>query len=403
MKKMLVSVALAAVLAVPSFGADGQVAANANNEFGLELFKNTQKTTAKGNKFLSPASAYLALAMLYNGATGETADQIAEALALTGLTLEEINESSQALMTALTETSEFELNIANSVWARQGYKIKSDFKRNVNKHFDASVDTLDFDADDASKIINAWVMHQTKGKIDSIVPDKLPENLVMFLANAIYFDAKWALPFDPNDTRERPFNGRNGVEKVAMMSNTGNFKYASLRNGEGIELPYGQKNEASMILFKPSQDLDTFVSGLDAASWASTVSAIRGAQSTYGSVTIPSLELEYEDTLNGTLQAMGMKRAFANNAQLGELVELKAGKNVKVTSVLQKTFLKVYEEGTIAAAVTGISVGITSLPPQPKFNFVADSPYVLAIRDNRTGAILFFGAIAMPEGGKLPN
>lgn len=404
MKAMIMGVAL--VLSSLSWAEipDAKAAAKANNSFGVKLFQETKIETEKGNKFLSPVSAYLALSMAYNGATGKTLAEMEKTLALVGISRADVNEANLKLLKSLTSRGkEFQLEIANSLWAKKGFDLKEPYVKRVKASYLASLDVLDFKLPTASKTINSWVAKSTHDKITSIVPEKLPDDLRLLIVNATYFDAKWRKQFNPNKTTEQAFRvSRTKSVKVPMMSQTADYKYISTRTLQAVELPYGTERNptVSMIVVKP-RDLKDFVARMTDETLDSLAEQLDRQEESYGTVTMPSLELKYEALLNAALMSdkLGMKRAFSDSAELDEITS----ERVAISQVLQKTFLKVFEEGTIAAAVTGISVGTTSVPPPPVFDLKVDSPYFVAIRDKKDGAVLFMGAIAEPEGGKLPE
>lgn len=405
MKKFwVVSLALAAATSFAIEPPSERTAAQANNQFGLGLFKTVTKRNDKGNKFLSPVSAYLALSMAYNGASGETLNQMEATLGLARLDRDEVNQANQLLIRSLNSRgSEFQLSVANSLWSRKGFDLKQSFVDRVGPVYGARLATLDFNLPSASKEINQWVSDQTKGRIPTIVPAQLPRELQLLLVNATYFKAEWTRKFSANATRLAPFSVPTGrgarVVKVPTMSTTSHFRHLVSEGTEVIDLPYGQ-GSVSMTVLLPAKDvtLAALESSLTRESWARLVADLDRATTQYGTITMPKLELTYQEMLNGALQSLGMKRAFTDAAQFDGIT----GTRVSISSVLQKTFLAVDEKGTEAAAVTGISVGTTSVPPKPVFHMVVDRPYAFAIRDHKSGAILFLGSITEPEGGKLP-
>lgn len=404
MKAMIVAMALVVGSLGWAESHDAKGAAKANNAFGVKLFRETKKETDKGNKFLSPVSAYLALSMAYNGATGRTRAEMESALAVAGLVRDDVNEGNLALLKSLTSRrKEFELAIANSLWAKKGFDLKDAYVERVKRHYLATLDVLDFALPSASKTINAWVAKATRDKISSIVPEQLPDELRLLIVNATYFDAKWRIPFSKEATRNRPFKvSRTKTVQVPMMTQTADFKYVATRTLQAVELPYGQSESptVSFIVVKP-RSLDDFLARMTDETLDSLAEQLDREKEKYGTVTMPSLELKYESLLNDALQSdsLGMKRAFTDFAELDEITD----ERVSISQVLQKTYLKVFEEGTIAAAVTGISVGATSAPPPPEFDLTVDEPYFLVIRDKKEGAVLFMGSIREPEGGKIPE
>lgn len=195
----------------------------ANTKFGFKLFSEILKQDSSKNIFISPASVALALAMTYNGASGETQQAMAKTLELQGINLLELNSGNAAMLTALEDTdSQVELTIANSLWVRQEYPIKQDFLQR-QKFYKAKVTNLDFSDRNAPTVINNWVKQSTDGKINQIIGNINP-NDVLFLINAIYFKGKWTTQFDKNQTADYPFYLAAGNRKHPMMSQKGEYR-----------------------------------------------------------------------------------------------------------------------------------------------------------------------------------
>ena len=292
-----------------------------------------------------------------------------------------------ALLTGLDPTVRFQ--VANSVWAREGYPFEPSFSDTVGHYFDATTRTLDFGDAASAAVINDWVAEATDGRIDEIL-DRITAQQVMFLINAIYFNGDWARPFDPRNTGRGAFTRRDGtVAQVDMMSEPKVSQlFAELSDGtKALELTYG--GEAfSMVFVLPAEAVDAFAlaATLDRAQWDAWLEAV----DTVGEVTVrmPKYELEYERTMNDDLSALGMPSAFAPGA--ADFSRLASG--VHVDFVKQKTFLKVDEVGTEAAAVTVVAIA-ESLGP----HIFLDRPFLFAIRERLTGTIVFIGVIGDPS------
>lgn len=393
-----VAILLALGLSTPLPASETSAAAQANNEFGIALFKATAKRTAQGNKFLSPISAFLALSMAYNGTEGQTQAEMERALAVTGLTRTQVNHANRELIAALTTDRDFELRIANSLWAKQGFVMKGDFVATVRSNYGAAVEVLDFRLASSADTINDWVKEQTKNKIVGVVRHPLPPGLRLLLINATYFEADWTAPFDSGLSRDADFSRDNGsTVQVPTMHGSSRWKHIETEAYEAIELPYGEAADAAMVVIVPKSDLVAFESNLAGEVWENLVSELEAVPPRLGTLALPSLEIEYQSSLVGSLQQMGMRQAFTSNAELGALTD----DPVSISDVLQKTYVKVFEKGTIAAAVTGIGFGSTSVPNY-EYHMKVDRPYAFGIRDKRSGALLFFGTVQEPEGGKLP-
>jgi serpin B len=365
----------------------------ANTTFGFKLFSELLKQEGNQNVFVSPSSIAIALSMAYNGASGETQQQMAKTLELQGMSLTELNQAN-ATLKALLETPDagVQLAIANSLWARQGVPFKPAFIQHNQKFYGAQVTDLDFAAPNATATINNWVKENTRGKISQIVDSLKPDD-VMFLINAIYFKGTWAKAFDKTDTVNKPFYRADGSQKRhPMMAQTGSYKYYETNQFQAVSLPYDKK-QVSMVLFLPKKsfNLPDFTKTLTAESWQQWMSRFRTQP---GSVQVPRFKLEYEVELKKALSALGMPIAFdASKANFDAL----STASTKIDQVKHKTFVDMNEEGTEAAAATSVGIVATSMPMNEPFRMVVDRPFFCAIRDNRTGTILFMGAIVDPK------
>jgi serpin B len=370
--------------------------ASANVAFGFDLFAQLVRQDASKNLFISPISVSTALAMAYNGAAGETQRAMAEALRLQGLELPKVNQAYLALLNSLGGLNpEVEVSIANSIWGRKGILWNEGFLARNRTYYRAEVTSLDFDPA-ARDSINNWVSDKTKGKIKGVVDD-IKQSDVMFLINAIYFNGTWLSPFDKKLTTDHTFHLAGGAEKLhPMMSQHGRFMYLKGDGFQAVKLPY-KKPQVGMHVFLPDEgsSLEQFLKSVNGESWQSWMSRFSQAE---GDVVLPRFKLEYKAELSSALTALGMGVAFTDQADLSGMVEpqtvLPGG--LYIDSVLHKAVVDVNEEGTEAAAVTSVVVGVTSMPAFT-FHFVADRPFFFAICDEGTGTILFMGAVFDPQ------
>ena len=370
---------------------DEQIAI-ANNQFGFKLFKNIVHFNHTKNVFISPTSIAIALAMTYNGASGETQQAMASALELQELSLKDVNLSYQKLQQDWQQSdSQVQLSIANSIWAKQGIPFKHKFLKNNREYYQARITNLDFTNPRAKNIINSWVQEATQGKIERIVGNIKPED-ILFLINAIYFKGNWANQFDKKLTKTESFHlSPDFSQPQRMMSQTGKYRYYENNQFQAISLPYGQ-SRLSMYIFLPRQnsDLATFSQQLNLDNWQQWKQQF---QLTPGSITIPRFQLEYEVELKQALTALGMGIAFeANRADFAEMTS----QSVLIDRIKHKTFVEVNEEGTEAASVTSIGIGITSVNPTQPFEMIVNRPFFCAIADNLTDTILFMGSVVNP-------
>ncbi|MCL2413576.1 MAG: serpin family protein [Bacteroidales bacterium] len=368
---------------------------NTTNYFSFKIFREVSRLQEKPNTFFSPLSLNLALGMLYNGTTGETRTEMAEVLGIDHFTDAEINEYFQKMMQALLNIDPLtEISIANSIWYRDSdcFYVKQSF-RDINRtYFDAEVRGLDFDRPDAVDIINQWCSDKTNGRITEII-DKINDDVVMYLINALYFKSKWKFEFDRANTRSGDFTKAKGqTTRVNLMTQTAGLRYFQDQYLSAVELPYG--NEAfSMVLILPTFPntcIDKLVEHLDNDTWQNIVENLHEQNI---NLRLPRFRVESDIPLNCPVQNAGMQRIFQGGL---ENIGHSARGPLAVSNIKQKTFVEVNEEGTEAAAVTVVEVIAMSLQPNMPIPFHANRPFLYLIREQSTGTILFIGRMDDP-------
>jgi serpin B len=367
----------------------------ANVKFSLKLYEQLLKQRPNTNTFISPASVMLALAMTYNGADGTTREGMARALELEGMSLEDVNRSFADLKSALASTDpKIQLKIGNSLWVRNSFALNPAFAERNKQHYAAQIASLDFSDPAAPRIINSWVNKNTEGKIDKII-DKINSEDILFLINAIYFKGQWQSEFKKENTKPDVFRLAGGEEKqVSMMSRSGNFSYYKGKGFQSVALPYG-KGGVRMFVFLPDEmrSLKEFEQDLTPENWEGWMKSFRSLP---GDLMLPRFKVDWESKLNDALIALGMEEAFnPQRADFSQMTNQNSGNGLYISSVVHKALCEVNEEGTVAAAVTSVTMGLTSAPPPP-FSMKVDRPFFFAIRDDQTGVILFMGSVKNP-------
>jgi len=364
-----------------------------SNQFGLKLFGKIVETEQNKNIFISPLSVSMALGMTYNGAAGTTLEAMHETLEYGDLTIQEVNESYRSLIELLTELDpKVIFDIANSIWYREGFTVENDFLTTNRDYFDAIVEALDFNRSDAADIINAWVDENTNGKIDKIVDSPIDPLTVMFLINAIYFKGTWTYEFDEENTTDDVFYLSDGSEKECkMMSHQCNHNYFENEQIQAIDLPYGDADFSMTILLpKPEVNIDSLIAQMNNETWNSWLGSFSEQEVNFY---LPKFKLEYEISLNDVLSALGMSIAFDQGQ--ADFTNINSNGGLFISNVKHKTFVKVNEEGTEAAAVTSVEIGRTSIGSGITMNI--NRPFIFAIHEQRSGTILFIGKIVEPE------
>jgi serine protease inhibitor len=372
----------------------GKKVVSAANDFGIDIFQLLlEDEPVDKNIFISPVSISLALAMTYNGAKNATEDSMAYALRMNNLTPEEINSTYKDLIEGLTSADEKVLmDIANSIWYRQGFMVEQDFL-NINSHYyNSEVQGLDFEAPESVDIINNWVAENTNNKIPTIL-DQISPDHVMFLINAIYFKAIWTLEFDPQETRDDHFRLANGnLSEISMMQYQDTINYFENDDFQAVELDYGAGN-FSMVILLPKGNLTTedLWSKTTPEIWNTWMESFNKREV---KLYLPKFTFRYEKKLNDVLKAMGMGIAFRPG--IADFTGINKQFPLNIDYVKHKTFVEVNEEGTEAAAVTIVAIELTSIGPGGTPIFRADHPFIFAIREKSTNSIVFLGKVAEP-------
>ena len=370
----------------------------ANNAFAIDLYG---RLPANVNLFFSPNSIQTALAMTYAGARGTTAEQMAKVLRLPAGGGQQIHADFGNFLKELNGAGgerAYELSVANALWGQQGSAFLPDFRNLLKTDYGAGLKELDFktDSEGARKTINGWVEKQTRDKIkDLIAPGVLTSATRLVLTNAIYFKGTWTTPFEKSATSDEPFHiSASRDVKLPMMRRTGHYDYAEGPDYQALGLPYAG-NKLAMIILLPRGGGG--LPGLEhelTPAWLSNVFANLNNQEVV--VSIPKFKMEDQFELGPVLEAMGMQAAFASDADFSGMT---GKKDLNISNVVHKAFVEVNEQGTEAAAATGVMMATMAAMPQSQPPvFAADHPFLCVIRDETSGACLFMGRLVEPAG-----
>jgi serpin B len=371
-----------------------------NGAFALDLYHALRGKG--GNLFYSPYSISVALAMTYAGARGETEQQMADALHYT-LPQDRLHPAFNALDLALASRGEgargkdgegFRLHIANAIWGQAGYTFLSEFLDVLAVNYGAGLRLVDFVAasEEARVTINDWVSEQTEGRIKDLIPSGAIDALTrLVLTNAIYFNAAWSVPFQEELTEDGPFYLLDGTEvTVPMMKQIESLGYAAGQGYQAVELPY-DGYELSMVLLVPEAgEFDAFEDALDVER---VESILQNLAPTQVALSMPKFTIESSFSLVDALDALGMPDAFSEKADFSGMT---GNRELFVSDVVHKAFVSVDEAGTEAAAATAVIMALTAAPAEP-IRVTVDRPFIFAIRDIETGALLFVGRVIDPS------
>jgi serpin B len=377
-------------------GGAQEEAAAANNRFAFDFYREIGK--GSNNAFFSPFSLTSALGMTAQGAKGTTAAQMAAALGWKGSDLDRLYDGLGQLSRLLdrSQTGQGpELAVANALWGRRGLDLRSDFLERSRQRFGAGLDEVDFAQPEAARQrINRWVEDATRNRIrDLIPPGMIRPNSGLILTNAVYFKGKWSIPFPKEASRNGTFhtNSKSSVE-TPLMHRTARFGYAEDEHFQLLEMGY-EDSDLSMVVLLPRA-----VDGLDQVRKPSSPAPVdrllKDIAHRLVDVTLPRYELTCAVDATALLKRIGMTLAFDDAADFSGITVTEP---LKISFVMHKAFVDVNEEGTEAAASTGVGMVLTAAPvPSQPVVFRADHPFLFLIRHRPTGAILFMGQVANP-------
>ncbi|WP_322798559.1 serpin family protein [Thermoflexus sp.] len=372
-----------------------------NTAFALDLYHYLRKSQG-GNLFYSPYSISLALAMTYAGARGETEQAMARTLRFS-LPSDRLHPTFNALDQALIRRGQgakgkdekgFRLRIVNALWGQVGHPFRSEFLDLLAEHYGAGLRGVDFarDPEAARALINDWVRQQTEGRIQDLIPPNAIDPLTrLVLTNALYFNAAWAEPFDPDLTREDAFYLLDGTEiRVPMMQQTTRMGYAEGEDYQAVEIPYDGWELAMVVIAPKRGQFETFEASLDTARLQEI---LQGLTPREVALTFPRFRVESFFRLAEALGAMGMRVAFTPGE--ADFSGMDGTRNLFIGDVLHKAFVAVDEAGTEAAAATAVVMKATAIGLAP-VEVKVDRPFIFLIRDLPTGAVLFVGRVVHP-------
>jgi serpin B len=371
---------------------------NGNSAFAFNLYQQLTKTNT-GNMFYSPYSISTALGMTYAGANGDTATQMAKALNFT-LPQSQLHPAFNDLALQLasrgqgasgTNGKSFALNIANALWCEKTYNFLPDFLNTLGQNYGAGVNLLDFvNSPEPSRItINNWVSNETNDKINNLIPaGAITPQTRLVLTNAIYFDAAWQNPFSADKTKNGAFNLRDGsTVSVPMMNNEGSYGYTKGSGYQAVELPYSGNQVAMDIIMPDAGNFTKFESGMTADSISDIIGNLQNGSL---SLTMPKFNFDSSFSLNDALSALGMPISFSDQADFSGMT---GNKDLTIADVVHKAFVAVDEQGTEAAAATGVVMSATAMMQN---SLTINQPFIFVIRDMQTGSILFVGRVMNP-------
>ena len=358
----------------------------AYERFSVQVLQNLYRRDAGTGEgiFFSPASVYMALGMAAEGMRGETLEQTLSVLGAADV--EALREGNRDLQSLLTGNPRAYFKLANSIWLDSGFSsdVKPAFLETNRAYYGAKAVVRPFD-DTLVPDINRWVSDRTDGMIPRML-EELPDGTAMLLLNTLLFDGKWTTPF--GDPLPGFFTGPDGERAMPMMSQESNRLWTEDALAKVTLLDYQDKRTA-MLVALPQGDLSDLIQGMTGDTLSGWLASMREEPVR---VVMPQFSMEYGTGLKEVLESLGMTEAFTEQADLSGLAD-----DTYIGEVFHKTALKVGKEGTKAAAATTVAVCDTAARIDPVKTLVANRPFLCAILDKPTGAILFAGAVENPR------
>jgi serpin B len=361
---------------------------SSNTQFAFSFFKEVS-LEKKDNYMISPASLSLAMGMLFNGTEGVTKEILSEGLGYANFSTENLSSINKNIIDNLVSDN---LKIANSNWIRNDFKVKQNFIDLNKKYYYAEVNNEDFSNPNTVDKINSWVRNNTNGKIKTIVDD-ISDATVLYLINAIHFNADWKYEFEEKNTSQEFFYPENSDKTLVDMMHleTDKLLHQNTELFSSVILPY-KNDKYSMTILLPNDGKTTndIIENINTNAWENWQNNYV-ATDVY--LSLPKFKFEYKNELKDELINLGFGNLFGTPNLNGI-----SDASLTVSEVLQKTFIDVNEKGTEAAAVTSIEIKLTSLPQVAEIN--CNKPFLFLITEKNTGSICFMGNVGKPEYSK---
>jgi len=365
---------------------------DASNEFTFDLYSEMNKSE-DGNIFYSPYSIFAALAMTYEGARGNTAAEMKSVFHFPEINI--LRPNFARIYNNINQAADdYELKTGNALWVQKDFSLLEDYIIGIKKYYGGRITNLDFirETEKSRQTINTYIEKQTNDKIKDLIPQGATNKLTrLVLTNAVYFKGTWEWQFDKDKTYQGNFKITNDnivkTEMMYMYPDKARFNYADTGDLQILELPY-KGDKISMLVLLPSEKLDDIGKNLTAEKLNEYKSQMK--ETKLDSISIPKFEFDSKYFLEETLKTMGMPAAFSENADFSGITGLR---ELFISSVIHQAYVKVDEEGTEAAAATGVIMVPTAAPLNI---FRADRPFIFLIQEKATGNILFFGRVVDP-------
>lgn len=355
-------------------------------DFSIELFKST--FSEADNSLISPISAMFPLAMVANGAGGDTLSQMNQVLSK-DIPLDTLNNYLYSFRKSLKSTAKSKMHISNSIWFRNDLEVQKDFLQTNSDYYNSSIYQSAFN-NQTLKDINNWVKKSTNGHINKGL-DGIDKETMMYLINTLVFDSKWKEKYEKESIKDNSFYNQNGSDTLCkFMSSTEDY-YIDDGKATGFIKPY-YDDHYRFIALLPNEgiSLSEYINQMTGEKFIST---LNNASETPVFVKMPEFHYEYSLSLKKALITLGMKDATSMEADFSKLSKSQ-GKNIYIENVIQKTYIYVDPKGTKAGALTYIKTNTKSVIEGPDKSVILNRPFVYAIIDSKTNIPIFLGVVS---------
>jgi serpin B len=362
---------------------------DANNQFAFDFYSKISQES-DDNVFFSPWSISTAFAIVFEGAKGDTADEIRHVFGFPENQQQRQTEFKSINDDLNRKDASYDLTVANALWPHTGIKPFEQYVDTAKTYYDTKVTSVNLSSQDGIDIINKWVEAKTNNKIKDLIPGPISDP-VLAITNAIYFKGTWITQFDEDNTHDQNFwlNDADNVKVPMMNLDVTSFNYTDTDNLQIIELPY-EGNKISMLIILPNDK--NGISSLDGSLTLEKLNAWRDdLNPTDVIVQIPKFKLDASYNLIPFMKSLGMEKPFGD-ADFSGIANIP----MFIQGAYHKAFVDVNEEGTEAAAATAIVMATEAAGPSYPM-FIADHPFIFIIQDTETDNILFMGKMMNPE------
>ena len=352
----------------------------------MELFASCAQESEGKNVLISPLSIQVALAMTANGASGQTLEEM-QALLGGDIPLDELNAYLYEYVNTLPSSDKYKVELANSIWFREqsGFEVYESFLQTNADYYKSQAYAAPFD-DTTVEQINKWVDVHTDGMIKEVV-DEIDPLTMMYLINALVFDAEWAVPYDEYSVHDGTFTALGGKAcDVEYMSAEEGY-YLETKDAVGFAKNY-KDGKYRFVTLLPDEGVDVYdyIASLDGETM---LNALDNMERTSVLATMPKFSYEYDLEMKDVLKSLGMPTAFTDGADFSAM----SNHDLHIGAVIHKTFIEVAEKGTRAGAVTSVGM-MEECAPMYQAVIKLDRPFVYLIIDTETNLPLFVGTVA---------